>query len=196
MILGLTGSIGSGKSTVARYLKELAGALIIDADELVRRMQQPGERIYEEIVRVFGAEILHEDGTLNRAALGKIVFEDTEKLALLNGIVHPAVFEECQRLIEENQDQKLIVLEVPLLFEIEADRLTDKNMTVTLDDEVRFARLQKERGMTRLEAKKRLAVQMPQDEKVRRSQVIIDNSGTAEETRSEIERFLRDHKLL
>lgn len=196
MILGLTGSIGSGKTAVAELLIELGGAVIIDADQLVKEMQQPGKRILNEIVSKFGKQVLQADGTLNRKELAAKVFGNAEQLSILNGIIHPAVYEESRRLIEANRDKPLVVLSVPLLFEIEADRLTDKVLTVILDDEIRFERLEKLRGMTRQEAEKRLASQLPEEEKIKRSDFVIDNSGTPAETRDKVKSFLKSIALL
>lgn len=186
MVLGLTGSLGSGKSTVARMIEEAAGAPVIDADEITHRLQAPGGQAYLGILDVFGEQVLLPDGTLNRRALAALIFEDSQKRQLLNSIVHPLVRAEEERLLKQHQHAPLVVLMVPLLYEVGMENLADKVMVVVADDEVRFERLQARSGMSREEARNRLAAQMPQHEKAARADFVIDNSGALEATRKQV----------
>lgn len=191
MILGLTGSVGSGKSTVASILEELAGAVVIDADAIAHQVQSPGGSAYAEIVAAFGPEILNADGTIDRRRLAAQVFGDEARRHLLNSIMHPRVRDEELRLLDEYRTHPLVVLMVPLLLENRMENLVDRVMVVTVSEAERKRRLFERSGMTPEEVDRRLAAQMPDAEKARLADVVIDNSGTLAETRRQVREALQ-----
>jgi len=196
MIVGLTGSIASGKSTVANFFKEL-GAYLIDWDVLAREIVRPHMKAWEGIVEYFGSAVLNEDSTLNRQKLGEIVFGDEEKVKKLDEITHPEIFKEDQRITNEirNSDPDAVVIkDIPLLgesnsplTEIGFDIIVDKVVVVYASEENQRKRLQ-ERGFATEEAMKRISSQMPLDEKVKFADFVIQNDGSLEETRRQVER--------
>lgn len=183
-VIGLTGGIASGKSTVARFLEE-RGAVVIDADLLSREAVGPGSAALERIVAAFGEEVLLPDGGLDRKRLGRLVFADPAKRALLEGIVHP----EVRRLAEEHvaglaaQGHRVLFYMAPLLIESGAVERVDEVWVVTVRPEIQLERLMRRDGIGREEAGRIIASQMPLAEKERHGRVVIDNSGTPEETR-------------
>lgn len=184
--VGLTGGIASGKSTVAKMLQE-KGAYLIDLDELAHFVEEPDHPAWKAIVEYFGSDILNEDRTINRVELGLIVFADHEKLFILNSIVHPAVFEEWRRRIEDvyKKDPCAVVIsEVPLLIEVGMQHLVDVVLLVHISPEEQIERLMYRNGCSRDEAARRLASQMPIDEKVPHADIVIENKDSIEVTRS------------
>jgi dephospho-CoA kinase len=176
LLVGLTGGIGSGKSQVAQMFKAL-GAYLIDADELAHEAVQPDRPILKRIVEAFGPDILNPDGTLDRAKLGRIIFDDPEKRELLNSIVHPYVFREEERRRKEiaQKDPKAIVLfDAALLIETGSDQLMDKVILVTVDRRKQIGRIMKRDGLSREEAVRRIGAQMPQAKKKSKADYIID----------------------
>jgi dephospho-CoA kinase len=189
IIVGLTGSVGSGKSTVAQIFREL-GAYIVDWDELARDVTRPQSRAWKEIVEYFGKDVLNEDLTINRQKLADIVFRDKEKMARLNQIVHPRVFEEDDRITNEikNLDpDALIVKDVPLLFEARRPAL-DKVVVVSASEETQLRRLE-EKGISREDAKKRIESQFPLEGKIKSADFVINNDGSLEETKKQVEKI-------
>lgn len=189
-ILGLTGSVGSGKSTVSSMMRDL-GHPVVCADELAREATAPGSPALQEIARTFGPGVLRPTGELDRAALAKIVFQDTSARRTLEAITHPRVrareVEEIERL---RPHHPLVVLDIPLLFETGAEDLCDAVAVVTVTEDARRERLAA-RGMAPEDIARRLAAQMPQEEKIRRADHLIDNSGTREATRAQAEALAR-----
>ncbi len=179
-IIGLTGGIGSGKSTAAAYLRAL-GARTLDADEISRGLLAVDGDGYAAVVAAFGRGICREDGTIDRSALARIVFADEAARARLNGIIHPAVcaamLKSARAMLQEDA-HAVVVLDVPLLFECGLYRDTDANIFIYADDDVRLARTMARDGLTRAQVEARMRAQMPQEEKRRLADVIIDNSGT------------------
>jgi len=176
LLVGLTGGIGSGKSQVAQMFKRL-GAYLIDADELAHEAVRPDGPVLKRIVEAFGPEILNPDGTLDRAKLGRRVFEDAEKRELLNSIVHPYVFREEERRRKEiaQTDPKAIVLfDAALLIETGSYQLMDKVILVTINRRKQIGRVMKRDGITREEAVRRIEAQMPQSKKKNKADYIID----------------------
>jgi len=190
-VIGLTGGIASGKSTVSYILKSL-GAIVIDADKVARKVVEPGQPAWQDIVKEFGEEVLNEDMTINREALGKLVFNDQSSLAKLNSITHPRVIEyfeqELTRLAEESPEA-VVVLDVPLLFESGMHRLADEIWVVWADEAVQLERLMEREGFTCEEAWQRIRAQMPLEEKARRADRVINNSGSLDETVEQTTRF-------
>ena len=188
-LIGLTGGIGSGKSTVAALLREL-GATVIDADEATRAVQAPGSPGLQQLVEAFGPEILTPDGALDRPRLAAIAFSDPEARRRLNEIIHPLVREwmaERQREAAERGDAA-VVLEVPLLFETRGAEGLDAVVLVYAPEDVQLKRLIEARGMDEQAARARIASQMPIEEKRRLASHVIPNTGTLEELRTETER--------
>lgn len=189
-ILGLTGSLGSGKSTVSSMFRSL-GVPTICADELAREVTARQHPALQEIVEAFGPGILTDSGELDRAALAAIVFRDPEARARLESIVHPRVRERELELLHENRHAPVVVLDIPLLYETGAESLCNGVAVVAVDDAERFRRLQASRSMTRDQIEARLAAQMPQAEKRRRADFTIDNSGTIADTEKQVRQLLR-----
>ena len=186
--VGLTGGIASGKSTVARMLAEL-GAIHIDFDALAHFVEEPDQPAWKAIVDAFGGTILNEDRTISRERLGAIVFQDREKLKILNKIVHPAVREEWHRrlaCIEEQKPAAIVLSDVPLLIEGGMEALFDLVVLVYIPPGEQLRRLVARNGFTREEAERRLASQMPIEEKVRRADLVINNEGDMEDVRARI----------
>ncbi len=184
ILVGLTGGIGSGKSTVSGLLAR-KGAVIVDADAIVRDLQRPGRPVLAAIVREFGDAVLAADGTLDRARLGSIVFADAGARARLNAIVHPAVAEEMERRVEEARAGEaagaagggtVVVLDVPLLAERPREGLSGV-LVVDVDEEVAVARLVRDRGMREEDARARVAAQASREERRRIAGHVVDNSG-------------------
>jgi dephospho-CoA kinase len=188
MIAGLTGSIATGKSTVSTYFAAL-GAVIIDADKIVRQVQQPGERAWQEIVEAFGEGILLPNSELDRAKLGSLVFGNEENRQRLNGIVHPRVREErdrqTQAALAENP-RAIIIWDVPLLIETQMYKQVDKTIVVYVDAETQLARLLSRDELSEEAARQRIAAQMPIEEKRQYADFLIDNRGTLEETQAQV----------
>lgn len=177
-VIGLTGGIASGKSTVSRYLRE-KGAAILDADAIAHALAEPGGSLYLAYRQHFGAAVLQEDGQLDRAAIGKIVFSQPEERAWIDRSAHPLIQAEIKRQLAEKkrQDVPLIVLDVPLLFESGWDKMTEENCLVDVSEAVQLARLMQRDGYDEQAARARIAAQMPLVEKRRRADRLIDNNG-------------------
>lgn len=176
ILVGLTGGVATGKSTVAAMLKR-CGAVVIDADELTRDAVKPGKPAWREIVTVFGGEVLNQDRTINRQALGAIVFRNKAKRRRLEQIIHPRVAREQMRLTRaaaKNNPNAVVIYDVPLLFEVGIDKRVDKIIVVTADRETQIARLKKRNGLTRSEALRRIKSQMPLAKKVARADYVLD----------------------
>jgi dephospho-CoA kinase len=180
LVIGLTGNIATGKSTVLKYLAS-KGAYIIDADKLAHRVMEPDGQAYRAVVREFGPGVVEEDGTINRRALGKIVFTDPSAMGRLERIVHPQVFELGKREIE-NAESTVVVLEAVKLLEAGLMvTLCDEIWVVTADPAVQFDRLVNLRGMDGDHARQRMAIQSPQAAKVNQADRVLQNNGTLEE---------------
>jgi dephospho-CoA kinase len=183
--VGLTGGIASGKSTVARMLKE-KGAILIDLDELAHAVQKPDGPVWTEIVRHFGQDILQADRTIDRRKLGAVVFADRAKLDLLNRLVHPAVLSEWQRRMEKIRKKRpdaIVLSDIPLLIEAGLMPMVDVVLLVYLSPEEQIRRLMARNGYSREDARIRLASQMPIGEKIPHADFVIHNEGPLEETR-------------
>ncbi|MFP3900134.1 MAG: dephospho-CoA kinase [Acidimicrobiia bacterium] len=178
LVIGLTGGIGSGKSTVSAMLAE-RGAVVVDADEIVRDVQQPGTPTFRAMVERFGPGIVADDGTLDRAAVAGLVFDDPEALADLNAIVHPAVGAEILRRMEELAgSDAVVILDVPLLVESSRAYPVAGLLVVDVDPEVAVRRLVEQRGMREEDVRSRMARQASREERLARADRVIDNSGT------------------
>lgn len=186
IIIGLTGNIGTGKTTVLRMLAA-RGAYTIDADEIAHRVMEPGGSAYEAVVAAFGPEILNPDGTINRQRLGQIVFADPDRLARLEQIVHPAVIAAVNALVEQTTAPVVVIEAIKLLEAGMAVTMCDQVWVVTSPVEQQIERLMAERGMTREAAAARMASQSPQSFKISQADVVLDNSGTFADLERQVE---------
>ncbi|MGI6413125.1 MAG: dephospho-CoA kinase [Syntrophomonadaceae bacterium] len=183
-LIGLTGGIASGKSTVSKVLREL-GAAVIDVDKVAHKAMEPHKPAWTDIVNYFGREILAADMTIDREKLGQVVFNDPDKLKKLNAITHPRIHElvkqqiDCLRL---SQPDAIVFVEVPLLYEANKEKNYDEVWVVWVDRETQIKRLMQRNGLDRDLAIKRIEAQMSLDEKAKRADVVIDNSKGVEET--------------
>ena len=196
-IIGLTGGIACGKSTVSAELRA-RGAAIIDADALAHELSQPHQPIYNAYVERFGSEIVAADGTLDRAAIARRVFADPAVRAEVEAIAHPIIRRAAEERLRAARDEnkRAAVLDVPLLFEAGWDALADETWVVALPREEQLARLlARDKAMDAGEARARIAAQMPLAEKCARADVVIDNSGTVEEIREYIGKLWKERIL-
>jgi dephospho-CoA kinase len=191
--LGLTGTFGSGKSTVAAILHEHYGAAVIDADELARRAVEPGTEALEEIRRQFGDEYIDGDGRLRRRELGRRVFTDREAKARLEAIIHPFVLAETKRFIHAWASRPMIVLDVPLLFEAGMNTLADSVAVVVISERARYQRL-RAHGFSEEEITRRLGMQWPQARKRALADHVIDNSASLMETQQQVDELVKQLK--
>ncbi len=187
LVIGLTGGIGSGKSTVSALLAA-KGAVVVDADAIVRDVQRPGTPVFDAMVERFGQGIVAADGALDRAAVADLVFSDHEALADLNAIVHPAVGAEIVRRMEElGQTDEVVVLDVPLMVESKNAYPVAGLLVVDVDPEVAVRRLVEHRGMREADVRARMARQATRGERLERADRVIDNSGTADDLRPQVD---------
>lgn len=192
MIIGLTGSIASGKSTVANLLKD-RGYPIVDADEIARLVVEPGSPVLHEIETVFGAEVICDDGSLNRAAMGRLVFGDDKKREQLNAIIHPAIRKELilQKESHLAAGAKTVILDIPLLFENKLHAYVEKILVVSVTPEVQKERLMSRNQLSESEADSRIASQLPMDIKEQGADAVIDNNGDLAETERQLDDVLQ-----
>ena len=194
ILVGLTGGIATGKSTVADLFRQF-GAAVIDADQLARDVVQPGKPAWREIVKCFGKGVLLPDRTIDRPALGSIVFRNRRKLRRLERIIHPRVAREQQRQarrVARRTPDAIIIYEVPLLFEAGVNTRVNKIIVVTADRETQVARLKRRNGLTRRQAFQRIKSQMPLAEKARRADIVLDGTKSKSFLSREIRRIVRD----
>jgi dephospho-CoA kinase len=183
--VGLTGGVASGKSTVSAMLAEL-GAVVIDADQLAREVVAKGTPGLEQVVAAFGPELLTADGDLDRAAMGAIVFHDDEKRKLLEGIVHPLVFERYAELEATASADDVVVHDIPLLAESGRAEGFDAVIVVDAPHTVQVDRMLRERGWTRADAEARIAAQATREQRLAIATHVIDNTGDREALRARV----------
>jgi dephospho-CoA kinase len=190
-VLGLTGGIGSGKSMVASMFAQL-GADVIDADRLARQVVEPGQPALKEIATAFGTEILLPDGRLDRGKLARIIFADPVARGMLNAITHPRIRERMDAEISARRSRAgVLVVDIPLLYENDRTRAVETVIVVWVDPKTQLRRLQERDGLSVEDARQRIAAQMPLDAKRARADVVIDNSGSREKTRRQVEAVYR-----
>ena len=197
MNIGLTGGIATGKSSVSAYLAS-KGALLIDADVIAREVMLPGHPVLAAAVQRFGQAILNEDGTLDRKKLGNIVFQHPEERKALEAITHPAIRKEMREraaAYELKHPDKLVVSDIPLLYESGLDEGFSEVMVVYVPRAVQLERLMNRDQMTKADAEARIAAQMDIERKRERADIVIDNSGSWSQTEKQLELFLT-HKVL
>lgn len=187
LLVGLTGGIGAGKSSVSSSLAR-RGAVVVDADAIVKELQQPGTVVFGEMVERFGVGIVAEDGSLDRAAVAEVVFTDPQALADLGAIVHPRVHTEIERRIAEQADtDNVVVLDIPLLAEAGWPGLIG-TIVVDLDPEVAVQRLMEHRGFTEADARNRIANQMEREHRLSKADFVVDNHGDPAALEAEVDR--------
>ena len=195
---GLTGGIASGKTTAAHLFAEL-GAKIIDADRLGHEVIRAPGGPYQQLIQEFGAEILDSTGEIDRARLGRIVFGDPQKLLRLNAIVHPRIIARTEELAAEYEagdDEAVIIVDAALIFEAGIGGRFQKIVVIWCRPDLQIERLMAKTAMARTEAERRIAAQMPAEEKRRRADYVIDSSGSLEDMRRQVEAVYSNLKLV
>ena len=192
LIIGITGSIACGKSLVSNYLQE-KGYTIIDADK-IGHMALENDEVKKQLVTKFGKSIL-KDNEVNRVTLGKLVFENNENLKELNNIIHPQIRKNISEQIQVHKNEKLVFVDVPLLFEAKFDDLVEKIIVVSLDEKIQLERLMNRNSLSKEEALQRIKSQIPVREKEKLGDYVVDNSFTQENTYSQVDRILEKLKL-
>jgi dephospho-CoA kinase len=198
ILVGLTGGVATGKSTVAKMFKQY-GAVVIDADLLVRQVVEPGKPAWRKIVKTFGTAVLNPDRTLNRRELGAVVFRNRTKLHRLEHIIHPLVAREQARLTKEaaqKNPQAVVIYDVPLLFEAKIDKRVDRTIVVTADRDTQIARLKKRNGLSRAEAIRRIHSQMPLAKKIQRADHVLNGTCSRPSLRRQVAQLLKSLRLL
>lgn len=194
LVVGLTGGIATGKSTAAKMFQEL-GALLIDADKIAHEMLEPNQPTWQKVVGYFGSSIVQADGQIKRKVLAKEIYNSDVKRLALNTIVHPPVVAEIERQIKEltkSRPDAIIIVDVPLLFEVEWPFEWDKIIVVAARQDIQFKRLlDKERSLRQDIFKKRLRCQLPLDEKAKRADWVIENNGSLEHAKEQVEVFYK-----
>jgi dephospho-CoA kinase len=189
-VIGLTGGIGSGKSTVSKFLAEL-GAVIIDADKIGHESYLPDTETWQKLVKTFGKEILAIDNTIDRMKLGTIVFDNPEKLKQFNFIVHPPMFEIARKKIEESRKKqsKIIILDAPILFEANWTPLVDEVWVVVANEATVLRRAVARTGLPEEQIRARINAQMSNEERIKQANAIIRNDGTTEDMRKQVKKL-------
>jgi len=185
IVIGLTGNIGTGKSTAIAWLAR-QGAFVVDADKVAHAVMEPGAAAYDAVVETFGSEILLPNGRINRQALGAIVFADPRRLAQLEAIVHPAVLAHTRQLLATSNARIAIIEAIKLLEARNLLQLCNEVWVITASEATILQRLMATRGMSEAEARRRLAAQSSQEEKVRHATRVLTNDGTREELHAQL----------
>ena len=199
-VLGITGGVGAGKSTVLMYLKEHYGARVIQADQVGHLLQQPHESCYRRIVELFGTTVLNADGTISRPKLGAVVYTDPQKMARLNAIMHPSIRRWIKSEVEAEQKRgcvPFVTVEAALLLEDHYDEICDEIWYVHTDDAVRIKRLQESRGYSEEMCRRIMANQKNECDFRAACQLVIDNSSDiVQNTYEQMDKGLREHGFL
>jgi len=192
LIIGLTGGIATGKSTVSKILQDL-DIKVIDADKIAHNILKYKD-IKNQIINEFGHNVLDSEGYINRKKLGKIVFEDEQKLRKLESITHPKILEIIEDKINKHKDKEIIVLDAPLLFESTLDQMVDETWVVYTSKKIQLKRLQKRNGLNKEDALKRIEAQMPLEKKKNKADIIIENEGTINDLKKKIEKLVEKRR--
>ena len=205
MIIGVTGGVGAGKSTVLKILKNKYHAHIIMSDDVAKELMEPGGKSYDAVVKAFGEEILEAEETpgagrkIDRAKLADIVFNDDDKLELLNSLTHPLVKEEISERIKRyyaEAEYAIIVIEAALLIEAGYEDILDSLWVVYVDREIRIGRLMRDRGYSREKAESIMDNQLSDEEFEAHADFVVNNSGTHEETEAQITEFFEENCMV
>jgi len=191
-VIGLTGGIGSGKSTVSQFLAEL-GATIIDADKIGHEVLKPDTEVWREVVVTFGKQIVTANGTIDRKKLGTIVFSNPEARAQLNQIMHPRIYEMVKAQLAEYQRQgtNVVVVEAPLLVEADWTLLVDEVWVTTAAEDTVLKRLRERTGLSEAESQARIRSQLPPEEKIKSADVVIDTDCDLDELKAKVRELWR-----
>lgn len=198
ILVGLTGGVATGKTTVAKMFKQ-CGATVINADLLARQVVEPGKPAWRAIVKLFGKKVLNQDRSLDRQALGSIVFHNPKKRRQLEHIIHPRVAREQQRLVRRIAKRKphaVVIYEVPLLFEAGVGKRVDKIIVVTVDRNTQIARLNKRNGLPRAEALRRISSQMSLAKKIQQADHVLNGTFLRPSLRKQVGQLFRSLRLL
>ncbi|PFN79509.1 dephospho-CoA kinase [Bacillus sp. AFS076308] len=187
LVIGLTGGIASGKSTVSNMLKEMS-ITVIDADVEARLAVMEGEPAYNQIIYEFGEGILLENGEIDRQKLGAIIFHQADKRKRLNEITHPEVRRRMLEQVEtaKRNNEEVVVLDIPLLFESKLTAMVEKTLLVYVDSDIQLQRLVERNNLTIADAQARISSQMPLSEKIKLADAVINNNGTLEDTKQQL----------
>lgn len=194
ILVGLTGGVATGKSTVAKMFRR-CGAVVIDADQLAREVVQPDKPAWRDIVRAFGTRVLNPDRTINRPALGSLVFHLPRKRRQLERIIHPRVAREQRRLTRQAarfDPSAVVIYDVPLLFEVGIDKRVDTIVVVTADRETQITRLSKRNGLSRSEALRRIRSQLPMNKKCRLADFVLDGTKDTRRLKKDVAKICED----
>lgn len=192
IVIGLTGTIGSGKSESSKILKEIFKIPIIDADKIAYKVVEKGSKGLKIIEKEFGSEFVLENGEYNRALMAKTVFDNKEALDKLNSILHPLIKEEKERQLEELKNEELIVYDCPLLFETGEDKTVDTVLLITTDENIRLERVKNRDKLTEDEIKRRIQSQKDEDYKLNNSDIVLYNNGTLEDLKNSLSLALKE----
>ena len=198
ILVGVTGGVATGKSTVAEMFGH-CGAIVIDADQLAREVVQPGKPAWRDIIHTFGTGVLNPDRTINRRALGSLVFSHPRKRRQLERIIHPRVAREQQRLTRQAariDPDTIVIYDVPLLFEVGIDKRVDKIVTVTADRETQIARLSKRNGLSRSEALRRIKSQMSMNRKCHLADFVLDGTKDKRHLKKDVAKICENLRSL
>ncbi|WP_318247667.1 dephospho-CoA kinase [Solibacillus merdavium] len=197
MIIGLTGSIASGKSTVAKMIQSY-NLPIVDADQVARQVVEPGSPTLLKIAEVFGQDVISEDGTMDRAKVGSLIFHDESKRQQLNAIIHPAIREEMIRQRDEfiSYGEKNVFMDIPLLFESKLEHFVEKIIVVSVTEGVQLERLMERNDLTEEDAKARIGTQIPVKDKEALADAVIYNNGSLEDTALQLQNILYEWNVL
>lgn len=197
MIIGLTGSIASGKSTIAEMLKSY-GFPIVDADLVARQVVEPGSETLAKIAEAFGPEVISADGTMDREKVGAIIFHDPEQRTVLNSIIHPAIRAEMIRQRDEHvaNGEQVVVMDIPLLFESKLQHFVEKILVVAVSESVQLERLMKRNLLDEVDAVARIKSQLPMQEKIDGADAVVYNDGTVEESEQQLKEILASWGVL
>ncbi len=190
MILGLTGGIASGKSTVSNYLKN-KGIPVVDLDKISHKVLGKDKPCTKQVKKAFGKDFF-VDGRLDRQKLGKFCFENKERTELLNSIVHPFIYEEMEKQLTENKDAPIVILDAPLLIEAELYKRCHKVILVISSEETRITRAIKRSNLSKLEVQKRMERQLSDEERKKYADFIIDNNGELQQTFQQLDEILKE----
>ena len=190
-IVAITGSVATGKTTAAKTLSKLLGAEVIDADKIVHEFLKPGGEIWRKVIGAFGRDILKSNSHIDRKKLGRYVFSNNSRRKKLEQIIHPAVKKNIKEKIKQFKKNKTkwIIIDIPLLFEAKMEQVADKIIVVARSEDAQIKTLQKQKGLSVEEARKRIKSQIPLSQKMKRAHFVVDNNGTLREMKNQVRKI-------